>query len=45
MQDPERAAPWEQVRLDTYSLTDANAALDAVEAGTVVKALIDPQRQ
>jgi L-iditol 2-dehydrogenase len=45
MQDPERAAPWEQVRLDTYSLTDANAALDAVEAGAVVKALIDPQRQ
>ena len=45
LQDPERAAAWQTVRLDTYSLETANDALDAVETGAVVKALIDPQRR
>jgi threonine dehydrogenase-like Zn-dependent dehydrogenase len=43
LQDPARAAAWESIRLDSYALRDANAAIDAVEAGAVVKALIDPR--
>ncbi len=42
LQDADRAASWQALRLDSYSLAAANTALDAVEAGTVVKALIDP---
>lgn len=43
LQDPERAAAWETISLDTYGLGRANDALDAVESGAVVKALIDPR--
>lgn len=42
LQDPERAAAWSTLQLDSYGLDAANDALDAVEQGTVVKALIDP---
>lgn len=43
LQDPVRAASWETLSLDRYGLAGANDALDAVEAGVVVKALIDPR--
>jgi L-iditol 2-dehydrogenase len=43
LQDPSRAAAWETIHLDRYGLAAANDALDAVETGTVVKALIDPR--
>lgn len=43
LQDPDRAAMWEMITLDTYGLGAANDALDAVESGAVVKALIDPR--
>ncbi|MEO5511268.1 MAG: zinc-binding dehydrogenase [Longimicrobiales bacterium] len=43
LQDPDRAAAWESLHLDSYSLANANEALNAVEAGSVVKALIDPR--
>jgi len=33
---------WDAVRLDRYTLSQVNEALDAVEAGRVVKALIEP---
>jgi threonine dehydrogenase-like Zn-dependent dehydrogenase len=42
LRDPERAAAWEPLRLQRYALDDANTALDAVAAGDVIKALIDP---
>ena len=42
LQDPTRAAAWENLALERYSLHSANDALNAVETGTVVKALIDP---
>jgi L-iditol 2-dehydrogenase len=41
--DAERARPWTRLHLDRYGLRDANAALDAVAAGRVIKALIDPR--
>jgi L-iditol 2-dehydrogenase len=43
LQDPARAAAWEMIALDAYGLSRANDALDAVESGAVVKALIDPR--
>ncbi|HEX8906605.1 MAG TPA: zinc-binding dehydrogenase [Longimicrobiaceae bacterium] len=43
LQDPERAALWAGLPLARYGLADANAALDAVAAGEVVKAIIDPR--
>jgi L-iditol 2-dehydrogenase len=43
LQDSERAAAWEGISLESYGLDRANEALDAVEAGRVVKALIDPR--
>jgi len=42
MSDPERAAPWARLRLERYGLAGANAAVDAVAGGGVIKALIDP---
>lgn len=43
MSDPARSAPWAQLRLDRYSLAQANEALAEVAAGRAVKALIDPK--
>ena len=45
MRDAERAAPWAQLRLETYGLDQANDALDDVAQGRIIKALIDPQRR
>lgn len=42
MSDPSRSAPWAALRLERYGLAHAGAALEAVAAGRVVKALIDP---
>jgi L-iditol 2-dehydrogenase len=42
MSDPERSAPWARLHLERYGLAGANAAVDAVARGDVIKALIDP---
>jgi L-iditol 2-dehydrogenase len=42
MSDQARSAPWAQLRLDRYGLSQANEALAEVAAGRAVKALIDP---
>jgi hypothetical protein len=42
MHDPARAEPWTRLALAHYRLEEAGAALAAVAAGSVVKALIDP---
>lgn len=42
MNDPERSAAWEAVRLERFGLDRATYALDAVASGRVIKALIDP---
>jgi L-iditol 2-dehydrogenase len=44
MRDPERAAPWRALTLQRYSLAQAEQALRDVEAGRVIKAIIDPRR-
>lgn len=41
--DPGRAAPWRAMTHERYPLARAQEALDAVAAGRVVKALIDPR--
>jgi threonine dehydrogenase-like Zn-dependent dehydrogenase len=38
----ELGAPWSRLELDGYGLARANEALDAVERGEVIKALINP---
>lgn len=43
MSRPERAARWRSLRLERYGLERANEAIDAVAAGAVIKALIDPR--
>jgi threonine dehydrogenase-like Zn-dependent dehydrogenase len=43
MADAARSAPWARLELETYPLARAGEALDAVAAGRVVKALIDPR--
>jgi L-iditol 2-dehydrogenase len=43
MADPLRSQAWSLLKLDRYHLNEANEALAAVSAGTVVKALIAPQ--
>ena len=40
--DPSRAAPWHAMKLDHYSLEQANEALADVASGRVLKALIEP---
>jgi L-iditol 2-dehydrogenase len=40
--DPARSAPWSNLNLQRFPLTQANQALQAVSSGQVVKALIDP---
>jgi L-iditol 2-dehydrogenase len=42
MSDAARSAPWAALRLERFGLARAGEALDAVRAGRVVKALIDP---
>lgn len=42
MADEELSRPWGAMRLDRFGLTGANRALEAVAAGRVIKALIDP---
>jgi threonine dehydrogenase-like Zn-dependent dehydrogenase len=42
MADAERAKPWSQMKLRSFSLHQANDALAAVADGSVVKALINP---
>lgn len=44
MADHARSAPWSVMKLDRYSLRQANQALEDVSSGRVVKALIDPQK-
>jgi threonine dehydrogenase-like Zn-dependent dehydrogenase len=44
MADASRSAPWARLELETYPLARAGEALEAVAAGRVVKALIDPRR-
>lgn len=43
MADPVRSAAWSLLKLDRYTLNQANEALADVAAGTVIKALIAPQ--
>ena len=43
MSDPARSQPWSLIQLERYPLDRATEALQAVAAGKVVKALIDPQ--
>lgn len=43
MADPSRSRPWSLLKLDRYSLHQANEALAAVATGKVVKALIAPR--
>jgi L-iditol 2-dehydrogenase len=43
LRDPERAARWAALPLSRYALGDADAAMNAVAAGEVVKAIIDPR--
>jgi L-iditol 2-dehydrogenase len=43
MRDAERAAPWRALALKRYSLAHAEQALRDVEAGRVIKAIIDPR--
>jgi L-iditol 2-dehydrogenase len=45
MADAQRSAPWARIRLERFGLDGADAALAAVERGSVVKALIDPRLQ
>ncbi len=42
--DPVRRRGWAELKLERYSLAQANDALAAVATGRVVKALIDPRR-
>lgn len=42
MQDAERSAPWDALRLERFGLEQANDALAAIASGRVMKALIDP---
>ncbi len=42
LSDPDRAAPWRALRLSRYGLARADEAMADVEAGRVIKALIDP---
>lgn len=44
LESAERARPWTALSLSRYGLSQADAALADVEAGRVVKALIDPRR-
>lgn len=39
---PEMSRPWQKLQLERYGLGDANRAVDQVERGAVIKALIDP---
>jgi L-iditol 2-dehydrogenase len=41
--DPVRSAPWANMELNRYKLSQANEALDDVAAGRVIKALIEPR--
>lgn len=41
--DADAAEPWERFPIERFGLADAAAALEAVAAGRVVKALIDPR--
>lgn len=43
MADPERSKPWSFLSLNRYGLKSANQALEDVESGKAVKALITPQ--
>jgi len=45
MADPIRSQPWSQIKLNRYSLKQANQALADVAVGRVVKALIAPQAE
>ena len=40
--DPEQSAPWSTISLTRFSLSQASEALEAVQRGTVAKALIVP---
>ncbi|MFO7894920.1 MAG: zinc-binding dehydrogenase [Longimicrobiales bacterium] len=42
LEDPDRGAPWGRLPTTTYGLGEAEAAMEDVAAGRVVKALIDP---
>jgi threonine dehydrogenase-like Zn-dependent dehydrogenase len=43
LSDADRSRPWRTLELSRYGLADADAAMDDVAAGRVVKALIDPK--
>jgi L-iditol 2-dehydrogenase len=43
MTDPQRSQPWSHLKLERYSLNQANAALADVASGQAIKALIDPR--
>ena len=44
LQEPERRALWERIPVQRYGLDGITAALDDVQNGRVVKALVDPAR-
>lgn len=43
MNDPKRSAPWEAIRLERFTLSQANEALAAVASGHIIKAIIEPR--
>ncbi|HEY2391555.1 MAG TPA: zinc-binding dehydrogenase [Candidatus Angelobacter sp.] len=43
MTDPERSAAWSAIPLKCYGLSEVNAALENVAAGSAFKSLINPQ--
>lgn len=44
MQDPARASAWNALDLETFGLAETNDALQAVAEGSLIKALVDPNR-
>lgn len=45
LSSPRHAAPWSRLKLDRFSLNDAQSALDLVQKAKITKALIDPWRE
>lgn len=43
MTDPARSAAWSSIPLQFYGLSEANAAMENVVAGSASKSLINPR--
>ena len=44
LRSPAAVKIWSRIRLDRYALSEVDEAMDAVSAGRVIKALVDPAR-